>query len=58
MKTIQFYREESNVYQYTIEVEDDFNIKKDDPFNGEITNYKEMIDTNATIGEIEELEYI
>ncbi|AIA83169.1 putative phage protein [Lauvirus lau218] len=48
MKTIQFYREESNVYQYTIEVEDDFNIKKDDPFNGEITNYKEMIDTNAT----------
>jgi hypothetical protein len=57
MQTIKFNRQESNWYEYTVEVSDDWK-EGDDPFEGEITDYSEMPDTNESVSDVEDLEIL
>jgi hypothetical protein len=57
MKTIQFTREESTTYSYTVEVADDWQ-EGDDAFDGQIKSYSEIDGTNYSLGDIEDFEFV
>jgi len=57
MQTVKFTRQESNWYEYTVQVPDSWD-ESQDPLEGKITEYKEIDGTNESISGIEDLEIL